>query len=422
MLGVIFYTPCNSKQAERDSKHKRPSENIITVLSLRSLIVRFSGGRVDCVALALSRRLRGASIVWRFVFFRVSCARCCCPLYFGGRRWSLVLFVFGSVMVCCFACERDVTDRARFELGGGIYCFDCALERGYWCESCDDVFEDEHYSCEDCGECLALSSCTCSLFSYDYAPDSFHFFKVDGEVASAFYGVELEVEHDFSRFRIVDTVQSSRASSAVYMKRDGSLSDCGVEIVSHPRSLASWREFRDYADMLSDLASVGTRAWAEPGCGLHVHVSRAGFVSPAHQARFGLMFSRNRSGWESLARRSSSYARFDLLASSPMSMKVKRYGANHFDAVNFSNRDTIEVRIFRPSLAFGRVLASIEAVEAVRVYTSTLTAHDVIGGALLWSVFMAWCRANGFERVVHLYEGGVFALGFDGAFNYEGIN
>ena len=129
-------------------------------------------------------------------------------------------------------------------------------------------------------------------------------------------------------------------------------------------------------------------------------------MSASHQVRFGLLFNRNAMDWQGVARRSSSFANFN---EGETVTKVKgRYSANHFDAVNFSNTKTIEVRIFRPSLQFGRVLGSIALVHFAREYTAKMTAHDVLRGALEWPRFTAWVEAQGHVEASVLLRGGAF--------------
>jgi preprotein translocase subunit Sec63 len=63
-------------------------------------------------------------------------------------------------------------------------------------------------------------------------------------------------------------------------------------------------------------------------------------------------------------------------------------------AVNLSNADTIEVRIFRGSLNERRVRSAIESIDCAIQYTRTLSVHDINQGALKFGMFADWVNEN----------------------------
>jgi hypothetical protein len=63
-------------------------------------------------------------------------------------------------------------------------------------------------------------------------------------------------------------------------------------------------------------------------------------------------------------------------------------------AVNLSNADTIEVRIFRGSLNERRVRSAIESVDCAIQYAGTLSVHDINQGALKFGRFADWVNVN----------------------------
>ncbi len=261
-------------------------------------------------------------------------------------------------------------------------------------------YDHEGTACE-CEGCLESQASDAGIESYGYKPTPR--FRGSGSV---FYGFELETESETRAVETARAVQSSEIADMFYCKEDGSLDCSGVEIVSHPASLAWWRDRADaLGDMLESVAISGARAWDRPHCGLHVHVSRAGFGSSSHLARFVWLMNRNEIDVRRVARRSSSYAQF---CAGGFTLKAKGWGG-HFDAVNTTNADTVEVRVFRPSLRVGRVLASIELVDAMRIYTEGLTAHDVALGALDWGAFESYVSESGaWPLASRLLAGGRF--------------
>jgi len=321
-------------------------------------------------------------------------------------------------VVECFVCDEcDEHNQPGGEQivqtrnGEYEWCEGCVSYFAWECEGCQVLFGESLESHETgsgdtvCNECYESYEDERLVKSHDFEPAEG--WQMHG-VGSVGYGIELEMDTRGGRETAVEYIAEKIPSDVAIMKEDGSLSSDGIELVSHPRTFDSWNESKEqWSAWLAGVASCGMESWTQSQCGLHVHMTRAG-MSASHQVRFGLLFNRNALDWQGVARRSSSFANFN---EGETVTKVKvRYSANHFDAVNFSNTKTIEVRIFRPSLQFGRVLGSIALVHFAREYTRTLTAHDVLRGALEWSRFTAWVEAQGHVEASVLLRGGNFGM------------
>ena len=195
----------------------------------------------------------------------------------------------------------------------------------------------------------------------------------------------------------IEVVRGRYERDEFYLKADGSLYT-GMELVSHPRSLEAWREIApDLSDMFGALSKTGMRAWSQSRAGLHIHVGRDNFTN-SHLMRFLMLFARNEHMWVDTANRRSSYANFQPIQSgNAMRAKDSRYGS-HSDAVNVSanNGATVEVHIFRPSLAINRVIGSIELVHASVEYTRSMTSHDAVNGGLAFSAFAEFVHDNNY--------------------------
>ena len=308
---------------------------------------------------------------------------------------------------CDWCEELDADQYAGNEVetrnGGQTYCDNCFECYAWTCEDCEIAFDEsmEHYEyrCEECHELREGAT----VKRHDYTPDVW---TMHGE-GSVFYGIELEMEAQSTRAVAVGYVAENVRNDVAIMKEDGSLSSEGFELVSHPHSFEKWNETKaEWFGLLQNLEERGMNAWSQQSCGLHVHMTRAGMTA-SHQTRFGLLFSRNKADWQSVARRQSSFANF--AGDGETAKKVKmQYQCSHFDAVNFSNRETIEVRIWRPSMNFGRVLGSIALVHFAREYTAKMTSNDVLHGALEWPRFTAWVEAQGHAEASVLLRGGMF--------------
>jgi hypothetical protein len=76
----------------------------------------------------------------------------------------------------------------------------------------------------------------------------------------------------------------------VYLKEDSSINTGGYkgfEMVSHPATLEYYASNKNLWITLDYLRKVhNARSWDAKSCGLHIHISRAGFKSGSHTHRF----------------------------------------------------------------------------------------------------------------------------------------
>lgn len=285
------------------------------------------------------------------------------------------------------------------------------------CETCYDNQErclecgrlDCYYNLDNSGVCEKCAATRSYVRDYSFKPSPKFWGKEPPN--HAYFGIELETECA-SKSDIPNVSQAlfdmSDNESLFYQKYDGSLYN-GIEIVSHPRTLESWRSFCDdkFGAVLYELAKMGSRSWAADSCGLHVHVSYRAFDDSYHLERFALLFNRNQARAKRFARRSSSYAQFDSDVAIVSAKAKGDLEPDHYDAVNMGGNDgeTIEVRIFKPSLAIGRVMGSIECVAAAVEFTRPMDIEDVWGGALDWDNFAAYLAENGYEYASRIEQG-----------------
>ncbi|MGV9678836.1 hypothetical protein ACWDSJ_26430 [Nocardia sp. NPDC003482] len=297
----------------------------------------------------------------------------------------------------CDGCEPDYTPCAECQLlTEEPHSVDNGSEV---CESCANDFRE-------CGNCFRLTTsasycstcadwCTSSrIHDYSYRPTPR--FHGDGPV---FLGLELEIKCprgglDDCAYRALDQLDG-----LAYLKEDGSI-PYGFELVTHPMSYPYALE-RFPWDVLAELASRG--AYVDDSVGIHVHVSRAGFGSPAHIYRWMKFVYRNESHATTLARRTShEWATFDPDARLDIGEFAKSgkcdyglAGLGRYQAINTLPPDTFEVRIFASSLKPQQVQAALAFVAASVDYTRTLTSADVARRrGWEWTAFVTWLRAR----------------------------
>lgn len=302
---------------------------------------------------------------------------------------------------------------------GEFVCDEC----GFQCDACHDW----HFSswgaedccnpdrqCDECGdysETEEMAEMCCGgrwVHDYSYTP-SLQFFSGEDTVRRyatngvLYLGMELETENAMDHMDqfYADASEDYGDPHFVWAKRDGSLGERGVEFVTMPATLDAFRTHFPFR-ALERLNANGARSFHTGTCGMHIHVSRSGFVDAPHVWRFVKLQTWNVPMCEMVAQRPScSWARWtsngsieDSDESLPDVIKGKASNHERYVALNFQNSETIELRYFRGNLRTDAIVARLEFVHAMWEYTRGLSVRDVRAGALKAEPFMAWTRAN----------------------------
>ncbi|WP_067474230.1 hypothetical protein [Nocardia amamiensis] len=315
----------------------------------------------------------------------------------------------------CGECDTYTRDTRTVVGAVADVCAECAS--GY--ETCDDCgelavdlqpvdggnrvcgsCEDEDY--RECFDCFTLvprdqgycDSCTDSP-AHDGVHDSYYKpeprFHGDGPL---FLGLELEVKTPGSGYRDAVDTAIAHIGDLAYLKEDGSIS-CGFELVTHPMSYEYALERFPWT-LLRRLRLQG--CYTDTGVGIHVHVSRAGFSSPAHAYRWLKFVYRNEHPVTTLARRrDSEWAEFSPQQRSNAQRYAKgsQAGYGRYQAINVYPEATFELRIFASSLHPQQVQAALAFAAASVEYTRELSAADIARRrGWEWTAFTAWVRSR----------------------------
>jgi hypothetical protein len=344
------------------------------------------------------------------------------------RWWGRQMFYYCEEHSAnCGGCSLYMTTNFSTYIGENYYCEDCRDNDFSYCDSCSEWVEsvselEGDYMCSYCLDSSGAQWCDycdsweqqlCDqnfdpedlenwnnnsyegIMNYSFKPRRPDFFmgSADSDDLPLFYGVELEVESmDNSMTDGMNIIKES-LGDLVYFKADGSL-DRGYEAVTFPFSFNYYSEAFDFG-FLPKLQELGYRSWSAGTCGLHVHISRTGFASSGHVWKFAQLILSNPYAWGKLAGRTSSrWASFDLETNSVMKVLKGEQFPQRYCAVNLSNTDTVEVRIFRGSLNERRVRSAIESVDCAIQYTRGLSVHDINQGALKFGRFADWVNEN----------------------------
>jgi len=316
--------------------------------------------------------------------------------------------------VVCEGCSRYTERLANTTTEGGEVCGGCA--RGYeLCDNCDQLDDDSwtldtgepvchrcvsNYSeCDYCYALMAEQDAGCRSCGRTHGSDGRvhdYYYKPDPRFhgrGPVFLGLELEVKTLPIALEPCIGLAIDRLQGLGYLKDDSSIG-CGFEIVTHPMDYSYAIEQFPWA-LLGDLDRAG--AYTDHRVGLHVHVSRAGFSSPAHAYRWLKLLYRNQGPATVLARRDpSEWATFNTYTRARAAHIVKgERGFGRFQAINAEPADTFEVRIFASSLHPQQVQAALGFVAASVEYTRTLTSGEVIRHrGWEWTAFTAWLRSQ----------------------------
>jgi DNA-dependent RNA polymerase auxiliary subunit epsilon len=320
-----------------------------------------------------------------------------------------------SCMVLCESCEDILSvDDDYNSVEGQTWCETCTNNNAHWCDLCDSYFTGYTYGTDDCNDTMCercyennttycedcdatyLNGCeynhdedvdTRLVHDYSYRPDP-KFHSSEDENTRLYFGIEVETEvrggsYENRRYAAEYAVRLEHEGLA-YLKSDGSL-ECGFEIVSHPMT---HNYFMNKASVLWN--TIGTlksdydmMAWGTKTCGLHIHISRAGFNGGSHQHRFLQLVYNNKDFYEVLAGRSSSHwAKFDdnvdpSTGQKSLKHKFERGGSDRYAAVNTNNRQTLEMRIFRGSLNTRFIKSCIDLAHASVEFTRVMSVPEV---------------------------------------------
>ncbi|WP_280188545.1 MULTISPECIES: hypothetical protein [Nocardia] len=302
--------------------------------------------------------------------------------------------VVGAVAEVCADCASSYeTCDDCGELATEVYRVDGGSQV---CERCEDEDYRECFDCftlvpRDLGYC---DSCAHSSSAHDGVHDSYYTpeLRFHGE-GPMFLGMELELKTPDRSYRDAVDTALAHVKDLAYLKEDGSIS-CGFELVTHPMSY-EYALARFPWQLLNRLRLLG--CYTDEGVGIHVHVSRAGFSSPAHAYRWLKFVYRNERSVTTLARRASSWAEFSPQQRSSAQDYAKggQDGYGRYQAINVCPEDTFELRVFASSLHPQQVQAALAFAAASVEYTRELSAADIARRrGWEWTAFTTWVRSR----------------------------
>ena len=320
-----------------------------------------------------------------------------------------------ETLICTHCGERIYRDDNAGDENTPL-CQSCYDRHYTSCERCgriihqyDAYYEDGDEDTPLCYDCHTRVSREKAIHDYYYKPVPI--FRGDGP---RYFGVELEIdaggEDDDSAQQIME-IANGNSLENLYCKHDGSLDD-GFELVTHPMTLEYHTKEMPWARVLHEAVSLGYTSHQAGTCGLHVHVNRNAFgdteeAQDAVIARILYFFEKN---WEELLK-------FSRRTQRQLEHWAARYGykeqpkelldhakkgghGGRYSCVNLQNADTIEFRIFRGTLKYNTLIATLQLLD--RICDVALFMSDDELKAMSWTTFVAGCTQP--ELVRYLKE------------------
>jgi len=310
----------------------------------------------------------------------------------------------------CTNCGGEHQLHQMYEIEEDQLCPSCAEELTVLCERCgeriyrddnagSDLFPlcdrcyDAYYTnCTHCNRLLSLSEayyeddsddpycydCYSDRQSDDYIHDySYKPEPVFYGSGNLFLGVELEIDDGGKDNENAETLTdlANRACEHVYIKSDGSLDD-GLEIVTYPMTLDYHLHRMPWRQVMQKALDLGYCSHRTGTCGLHVHVNRSYFGDTVEEQEEAigrvlyfvehhwaelLRFSRRTE--QQLKRWAARYGYKDR-PDEILDTAKKGYGGR-YTCINIFNRDTIEFRIFRGTLKYNTLAATLQLVQEI---------------------------------------------------------
>ena len=314
--------------------------------------------------------------------------------------------------VICSHCGQRIWASDNAGDGSRSLCQDCCDAYYLYCAQCGCLLSiDEAYIDDDndyvCADCYHRAQNSHAIHNYAYKPSPIFYGTGD-----RYFGVELEIDRggeDSDTARTLLSIANAE-EELLYCKHDGSLED-GFELVTHPLTFQYHLESMPWRKVLQKAVSLGYCSHKGGTCGLHIHINCSAFGESEDEqepviARILYFVEKH---WEELLK-------FSRRTPRQLERWASRYGykdrpkdildhakkgyGGRYSSVNLENRATIEFRIFRGTLKFNTLTATLQLVN--RICDVPLSLSDEELQAMSWTTFVSGCQEK--ELIQYLKE------------------
>lgn len=279
-------------------------------------------------------------------------------------------------------------------------CQHCADTYYESCAGCGRLVlsDDLHYLSENsyngyCESCYNRRTHGSGIQSYCYKPSPIFY-----GAGPRYLGVELEIdnggESDGNANLILEVANTDH--SHIYIKHDGSLHD-GMEIVTHPMTIGYHRYEMPWREIIQKALELDYTSHKPGTCGLHVHVNRdsLGDDYQEQENTIARILFLVENFWHELLR-------FSRRTQKQMDDWASRYGrkddpkevlhhakqsGDRYTCVNLTPSETIEFRMFRGTLKYNTLIATLQMVERLCDVAFHLSDDEI--KTVTWNEFVA---------------------------------
>lgn len=269
-----------------------------------------------------------------------------------------------------------------------IICNECFHERYFICNRCGEIepkenleIDNDYYLCSNCQKRNFV------LPYHRYYP-TLKFYKTNNKNEIPLYlGVELEIDGAGESDYTVEKINSimNNNDNFVYCSHDGSLTD-GLEIITQPATLKYHKGISDkYKRLFEMLKEMGYASDKTTTCGLHVHFNRDYFSDNEELYISKLLYLIDKN-WDDVVKfsrrnkhRMDRYAKKLDIPQDEYILYSNKKGNHefHYYAVNLSNINTIEFRMFKGSLNINTFMATLQFVQSCIIIAKNKSAEEI---------------------------------------------
>lgn len=289
------------------------------------------------------------------------------------------------------------------------YCLTCYSENFIECQECggvirsDEACWDAEINAHVCESCYNEARRIILPYHSPRRPD-IEFLHTAAEFPNPLYfGVELEIDGAGEDDDNARTILEALGAEHAHAEHDGSLDD-GFELVSQPFTMRYYTQTLStrYAEAMTTAADLGYKSHDTNTCGLHIHVGREGLGSTVEEredtiTKLWILMYRFQAQLVTLSRRSTgnllrwaalptlgdigenSYQTLRTQALPDIKLKLKQRGAhNRYKALNLTNSNTIEFRLFRGTLKHSTLTATLQLVHNLCALAMSMSGSDAL--------------------------------------------
>ncbi|QSX04793.1 amidoligase family protein [Sedimentibacter sp. zth1] len=301
---------------------------------------------------------------------------------------------YDELTVNCSICGKTMLRESAMEHNDRFFCNTCFNNNYRYCTECDEViplseiyyYEDEPY-CRSC-----YNKIDYYIKDYNYKPEPIFF--GDG---NKYLGVELEIdeggESEYNAQLIQDIANNK--DSHIYIKHDSSL-DEGMEIVTHPMTLDYHKNNMPWKEVLEKAKDLDYSSHYTETAGLHVHVNKNFFGSSIEEQdeRISRVLFFVENNWDKIvcfSRRTEDNIRrwaykYDIKSNPKDVLDKAKRNSSRYTCVNITNISTIEFRVFRGTLKYNTLIATLQFVDEICNVAFSMSDKEIHN--LTWNKFI----------------------------------